>query len=156
MENTLHCWKDKKVNCSLFFIKLGHLCLSAADWLAFLLQHNYFFIITNEHVWTRWHLAVNITWCKLGLKVKVKGEDSSHYSKNNSMFHFYFVHSEGTFVWTVFWDISLRMHVMLRITGFYSINATSLMGKQRSWPPSGLRRSGQAVGWQLNNRNKFA
>lgn len=64
-------WKDEKVNC-FFIIRLRRLSLSAADRLAFPFWQNYLFLITNEHVWTCWHLAVNTRWSELCRKVKVR------------------------------------------------------------------------------------
>lgn len=73
---------------AVYSITLWHLGFFAADWLAGF-QQNDFFIITNEHVWTCWHLAVTMKWCKLGLKVKNEQERFFNYSlEENPCFTF--------------------------------------------------------------------
>ncbi len=77
LKYTLCCWRNKKVSCNLFHLIMASwsFCCRLAGCGFFLFQQNDIFINTNEHVWTCWHCAVNMKWCRLALKVKYYKEE---------------------------------------------------------------------------------
>ena len=122
-ESALCCWKTTAV----YFIWLS-LPLLQTHWLS-AFQPNDFFIITNERVWTFWHLAVSLKLCQLGLKVK---EHFPHYSQwgNPSCLDF-ILSTFKAHLCLLTYSFEDACHVK-GVTGSCSRKVTRLMSKQHS------------------------